>query len=148
MARTGTPAILAAVFLATLLQPAFSGAGERFVVVVNQTSPVSRLSRAELSKLFLKRTASWPGGMAAAPCDLSGTSPVRKAFSEGVHGKPLWVIVAFWQQEIASGRSQPPAVCPSEQAALQAVRDNPGGVAYVSEGLPLGPGVKALAIEP
>ena len=29
--------------------------------------------------------------------------------------------------------SVPPAVCPSEQAALQAVRDNPGGVAYISE---------------
>lgn len=148
MARTGTTAILAAAALAALLQPVLSGAGEGFVVVVNQASPVSRLSRAELSKLFLKRTPSWPGGMAAAPCDLSGTSPTRKAFSAGVHGKPVWVVVAFWQQEIASGRSQPPAVCPSEQAALQAVRDDPGGVAYVSEGLPLGPGVKALAIEP
>lgn len=148
MARTGTTAILAASVLTALLLSVPSGAGEGFVVVVNQASPVSHLGRAEISKLFLKRTPGWPGGMAAAPCDLSGTSPVRKAFSERVHGKPVWVVVAFWQQEIASGRSAPPVVCPSEQAALQTVRDNPGGVAYVSEGLPLGQGVKALILDP
>jgi hypothetical protein len=60
----------------------------------------------------------------------------------------VWVIVAFWQQEIASGRSHPPQACPSESAALQAVRDNPGAVAYVAEGTALGPGLKALALEP
>ena len=148
MSRLRMTALIAVASVLTLVPPVPVDAGEGFVVVVNQASPVSRLNRAELSKLFLKRTPSWPGGMAAEPCDLSGTSPTRKAFSAGVHGKPVWVVVAFWQQEIASGRSQPPVVCPSEQAALQAVRDNPGGVAYVSEGLPLGPGVKALAIEP
>jgi ABC-type phosphate transport system substrate-binding protein len=147
MARTAI-AIVAAAVLATLLKPVPAGAGEGFVVVVNQTNPLDRSSRAELSKLFLKRTAVWPKGEPAAPCDLSGTSPIRKAFSERVHGKPLWVIVAFWQQEIASGRSVPPVVCSSEQAALQAVRNNPGGVAYVSESLPLGQGVKALILEP
>ena len=82
------------------------------------------------------------------PCDLSGTSPTRKVFSQGAHGKPLWMIVAYWQQEIASGRSEPPLVCPTEQAALQAVRENPEGVAYVAEGLPLGSGARALSIEP
>lgn len=148
MARTARAAIVAATVLAGLLNPAPAGAGEGFVVVVNQANPLDRSSRADLSRLFLKRTAAWPKGEAAAPCDLSGTSPIRKAFSQSVHGKPLWVIVAFWQQEIASGRSVPPVVCPSEQAALQAVRDNPGGVAYVSENLPLGQGVKALILEP
>jgi hypothetical protein len=118
------------------------------VVVVNQANPVDRLGRAEISKLFLKRTVAWPHGVAATTCDLSATSPTRKAFSQSVHGKPLWVIVAFWQQEIASGRSAPPASCASEQAALDVVRRDVGAVAYVAEGLPLGPGVKALIIEP
>ena len=127
MARLGTTALVAVASVATLLRRSLGDAGEGFVVVVNQANPLDRLSRAEISRLFLKRTAAWPDGAAAAPCDLSGTSPTRKAFSQGVHGKPVWVVVAFWQQEIASGRSQPPAVCPSEQAALQAVRDNPGG---------------------
>lgn len=148
MRRAGMAASVVAALAATLLPAIPCGAGGGFVVIVNQANPLDRYGRADLSRLFLGRTSAWPKGAPATPCDLSGTSPIRRAFSEGVHGKPAWVIAAFWQQEIASGRSQPPAVCPSEQAALQAVRDNPGGVAYVSESLPLGPGVKALVIEP
>ena len=148
MARLRMTVLVALASVAALLQPAVGDAGEGFVVVVNQANPLGRLSRAEISRLFLKRAAAWPDGRAATLCDLSSTSPTRKAFSQGVHGKPAWVVVAFWQQEIASGRSQPPAVCPSEQAALEAVRREAGAVAYVAEGLPLGPGVKALVVEP
>jgi ABC-type phosphate transport system substrate-binding protein len=148
MRSVGMAAGVVAAFAVVLLRAAPCAAGEGFVVIVNQANPLDRYGRADLSRLFLGRTSAWPKGAPATPFDLSGTSPTRKAFSEGVHGKPIWVIAAFWQQEIASGRSQPPAVCPSEQAALQAVRDNPGGVAYVSEGLPLAPGVKALNVEP
>ncbi|HUL78864.1 MAG TPA: hypothetical protein VL691_16485 [Vicinamibacteria bacterium] len=147
MLRPRTIALVAASVL-TFVRPAPVPAGDGFVVVVNEANPLGRMRRADLSRLFLKRAATWPDGAAAAPCDLSGTSPTRKAFSQGVHGKPVWVIVAFWQQEIASGRSQPPAVCATEGAALQAVLENPGGVAYVSEDLPLGRGVKALALDP
>lgn len=148
MSRLRMTVLLAAASVLVLAWPIPSDAGEGYLVVVNQANPLGHMSRAEISKLFLKRAATWPGGAAAVPYDLSGTSPTRKAFSQSVHGKPLWVVVAFWQQEIASGRSQPPSVCPTEQAALQAVRDNPGGVAYVAEGLLLGPGVKALVVEP
>jgi len=148
MSRPRMVALLAVASVLTLTRPAPADAGEGYMVVVNQANPLGRMSRVDLSKLFLKRTATWPGGAAAVPCDLSGTSPTRKAFSQSVHGKPLWVVVAFWQQEIASGRSQPPSVCSTEQAALQAVQDNPGAVAYVAEGLPLGPGVKVLLLDP
>ncbi len=141
-------ALVVAASVLVLAGPAGTEAGEGYVVVVNQANPVHRISRADLSKVFLKRTASWPGGAAAVPYDLSGASPTRKAFTQGVHGKPLWVVVAFWQQEIASGRTQPPAVCTTEEAALLAVSGNPGAVAYVSEGLALPPAVKVLAVEP
>lgn len=148
MARLRTIAIVAAALLATLLPPAPGVAGSGFVIVVNEANPIDRLVRADVSKLFLKRTPAWPNGVPVAPCDLSTTSPARKAFSQDVLGKPVWVVVAFWQQEIASGRTQPPPACASEPAALQAVRDDPGAVAYVTDGTPLGPGLKVLAIEP
>jgi ABC-type phosphate transport system substrate-binding protein len=131
MARLRTTALIALASVAALLPPAAGAAGEGFVVIVNQANPVGRLSRAEISRLFLKRSTTWPDGRTATLCDLSSTSPTRKAFSQGVHGKAAWVVVAFWQQEIASGRSQPPVVCPSEQAALETVRRQAGAVAYV-----------------
>ncbi len=146
MSLSRMTALLAAASVLTLAWPA--DAGDGYVVVVNQANPLGRMSRAELSKLFLKRATAWAGGAPAKPYDLSGASLTRKAFSQGVHGKPVWVIVAFWQQEIASGRNQPPVVCPTEEAALQVVQHEPGGVAYVSEGLALPPGVKALTLGP
>jgi ABC-type phosphate transport system substrate-binding protein len=148
MSRLAAALVAATALVATLLPPVPAEAGEGFVIVVNQANPLDRCSRAEVSKLFLKRSAAWPNGVVAAPSDLSGTSPVRKAFSLGVHGKPVWMIVAFWQQEIASGRSQPPVVHASEQSALESVHSDPGGIAYVGDGVPLGPGVKVLALEP
>jgi ABC-type phosphate transport system substrate-binding protein len=148
VARMATAVIVAAVVVANPLRPALAGTGGGFVVVVNEANPLDRLARADVSKLFLKRTTAWPNGVPAVPCDQSGTSPVRKAFSEAVHDKPAWVVVAFWQQEIASGRGAPPGVCQGDQGALQAVRQNPGGIAYVAEGVPLGPGVRALTVVP
>jgi len=138
-----TAAVLAGLFL-----PAPSRAGDGFVVVVNEKNPKDRLTRAEVSDLFLKRVKTWPNGVRVVPCDLSGASAVRAAFSQGVHRKPAWFVVAYWQQEISSGRSQPPAVYAEELAALGTVRDDPGGIAYVSEGAALGPGLKRLALEP
>jgi len=148
MSRLSMPALIAATSLLSLAAPPLATAGESYVVVVNAANPLDRLSRAELSKMFLRRAVAWPDGVAAVPCDLSGMNPTRKAFSTSVHGKPAWIVVAFWQQEIASGRGEPPAVCASDQAALQAVRANPGGVAYVAEGTALGTGVKVLILEP
>ena len=140
--------IVVAALVAALLQPARSGAGAGFVLVVNEANPLDHAARADVSKLFLKRAPTWANGVPALPCDLSSSSPARKAFSQDVHGKPVWVIVAFWQQEIAAGRSQPPASCSSEVHALQAVRDNPGAIAYVAEGTALGAGLKILALQP
>ena len=140
--------VVAAAVLATALLPAPSSAGDGFVVVVNQKNPSDKLTRAEVSQLFLKKVKTWPNGTTVVPCDLSATSPVRTAFSQGVHKKPAWFVVAYWQQEIASGRSQPPAVYAEEWGALGTVRDDPGAIAYVSEGAQLGPGLKRLALEP
>ena len=147
--RRTRAAFAAATLVAALLTSVRStAAGEGFVIVVNQANSLTHSTRADVSKVFLRRTPAWPSGVAATPCDLSGTSPIRKTFSESVHGKPVWVIVAFWQQEIASGRSRPPSVCASEEAALKAVRESAGAVAYVSERTPLGSGVKVLAVTP
>ena len=146
MARQTMTALFVLAGAVALTPPAHAADG--YVVVVNRANPLDRMPRAELSKLFLTRTPAWPDGVPALPHDLSSASPTRKAFSQGVHGKALWMIVAYWQQEVASGRSRPPLVSTSEDAALQAVRNNPGAVAYVGASASLGAGVKVLAVEP
>lgn len=123
-------------------------AGTGYVIVVRADNPVASLHRAELSRLFLKRDNSWPGGLAAAPVDLAESVEARQLFSREVHQKPVAAIKAYWQQQIFSGRGTPPPERATEAKVLEYVRTNPGGLGYVSGDTPLGPGLKVLRVEP
>src|SRR5258705_12762738 len=53
-----------------------------FVVVVNVGNPITTIDRDALSRMFLKRVATWPDGRAAEPVDLPSAEPSRIAFSK------------------------------------------------------------------
>ena len=117
-----------------------------FVVVVNANNPMSSISKSDLSKLFTKKTRSWPSGAAAMPVDLATGNPVRDAFTEKVHGKSTRAIGSYWQQQIFSGRDVPPPERKSDDEVLDFVRANAGGVGYVAAGTRVGNGVKTLTV--
>jgi ABC-type phosphate transport system substrate-binding protein len=144
----GARLLLATALAAPTALPAATAVVEPFVVVVNTENPVTHLGRAAVSRLFLKRTTTWPDGTPVVPFDLSATDPLRNAFTLAVHRKPPEVVRAFWDQEIYSGRSLPPKVHASEQSLLNAVRAERGGIAYVSSKTELGSGVRVLSVDP
>ena len=102
-----------------------------YKVVANPSVSVSSISREELSRIFLKKTTKFHDGHAASPVDLLTSSPVRDNFSRDVHGKPTSAVEAYWQQQVFSGREVPPPE-KNEGAALDFVRSNSNGIAYVS----------------
>lgn len=116
-----------------------------FKVIVNAQNPVSSLAREELSRIFLKRTVRWESGQTMLPIDLAVTSPVRDSFSETIHGRRAAAIKSYWQQQIYSGRGVPPPEGGSEEEVVTFVRNNPGGVGYVSAGARLD-GVKVVEV--
>ena len=122
-----------------------ANAQDRFRVIVNPANPATSLSSAELSRLFLKKTVSWPGGLPVAAVDQERKSSVRRAFSRAVHAKDPDAIVSHWQTMVFSGRDTPPPVKASDASVIEFVRSNPGAIGYVSETADLA-GVKALAI--
>ena len=68
----------------------------------------------------------------------------------GKHGRWPYraaAIVAFWQQQIFSGRDVPPAEKASEKDVIAYVKDHEGAVGYVSPDVELPVGVKTLVIE-
>lgn len=102
-----------------------------YKVVVNPSVPLNSISREELSRIFLKKVSKFHDGHSASPVDLPTNSAVRDSFSRDVHGKPTSAIEAYWQQQVFSGREVPPPE-KNEGAALDYVRSNSNGVAYVS----------------
>ena len=137
---------------ATAFRPARMSSGaagaEAFVVIVNANNPVSSVSSAQLSGLFLKKVTHWEGGLPVQPVDLSPDSAVRGSFSQQIHRKATPAVKAYWQQMIFSGREVPPPEKASAKDVVAFVSANRGGVGYVPAGTPLGEGVKTLDVRP
>jgi ABC-type phosphate transport system substrate-binding protein len=130
-----------------LAASAASEAADAFIVVVHPAVPGRNIRRSDLAAVFLRKAARWGGGATAIPVDQSGTSPVRKAFSEAVLGMPVAAVVQYWQKQMfATSPVRPPAVKRSDAEVIAFVARTEGAVGYVSNAATLPADVKALAI--
>jgi hypothetical protein len=127
---------------------ALATAAEPFVVVVNPSVQGASVHRADLAAVFLKKAARWGDGSPATPVDQSGTAPVRQAFSTAVLQMPVAAVVQYWQRQLMTSPSavRPPTVKASDAEVLEYVVKTRGAVAYVSAGVSLPAGVKALTV--
>ncbi|RPJ52806.1 MAG: hypothetical protein EHM23_32220 [Acidobacteria bacterium] len=103
-----------------------------FKVVVNNANATSVMSKDQISKLFLKKVTAWQDGREVVPVDLSERSQVRETFSREIHDRPVAAVKSYWQQQVFSGRSTPPATRDSDGETLAFVQQNPGAIGYVS----------------
>ena len=104
-----------------------------FRVVVNKANPVSSLTRAELSAIFMRRVRSWPDGTEIRPVDHRADARVRERFSRDVHGKNVAYVIRYWQRLIFAGRGIPPTEVKSPAAVMDLVRANRGAIGYVDD---------------
>lgn len=135
--------------LASVALPGSEAAAQQsaFRVVVHPDTPVSSLSVDEVSRLFFRRTTRWEDGTRAQPVDQPPGSGTRESFSRAVLGRSTSAMVAYWQQQIFSGRGVPPPELSGDREILEFVAARPGAVGYVSPGIPL-EGVKAVEVLP
>ena len=143
---------LAASMLALAVAPATTPADAQaqapYAIVVSASNPITSLSREQASKLFLKKTPTWADGREVVPVDLPEGSAVREAFTKSVLHKSVSAVKSYWQQQIFSGRDIPPPEKQTENDVVAFVRSNPGAIGYVSKGVDIGRGVKALSVAP
>jgi ABC-type phosphate transport system substrate-binding protein len=123
-------------------------AADEFVVIVHPSVAGARVKRADLAAVFLKKASRWgSGGGIAEPVDQSGTSPVRRAFSQAVIGQTVEQVVQYWQKQMfAAARTLPPAVKKSDAEVIAFVAKTAGSVGYVGAETPLPPEVRRLEI--
>lgn len=131
---------------AGLMASAPALAAQDFLVIVNEANETEAISRNDLAQIFLKRTTEWSNGSPVVPVDLTESSPVREAFSQSVHGRPVSAMKAHWQRQIFSGRGVPPVEKAAESEVIEYVRANRNAVGYVRNGSSLGSGVRTLRI--
>jgi ABC-type phosphate transport system substrate-binding protein len=113
-------------------QPGDARAAEGYKVIVHSSNPATSLSREQVVRYFLKKATAWPSGKVVAPVDQEKDSATRAAFSQGVLHKSVAEVIAYWQQQIFSGRGVPPTEKRSDAEVVAFVEGNEGAIGYVS----------------
>jgi ABC-type phosphate transport system substrate-binding protein len=106
-------------------------------VIVNAANPMDSMSKVQLGRLFLKKSAAWDDGTPAVPVDQVRTADVRALFTDEVLKKRVNNVISHWQQMAFSGRGVPPSELNSDADVLAFVKANRGAIGYVSRGEPL-----------
>jgi ABC-type phosphate transport system substrate-binding protein len=117
-----------------------------FKIIVNISNPVSSLTKAQVSRIFLKKDSRWEKGEKVYPVDLVGTSLVRENFSKTIHVRGVSAIKAYWQKQIFSGRSVPPLEKMNNNEILDYVKSHPGAIGYVAKTFPTD-GIRILNVK-
>ncbi len=139
--------LLLLILLVGILLPAGRLHAQAFKVIVNTANPVSSLTKADASKLFLKKSSKWDHGAEVQPVELPGSSSIRGSFTQEIHNKKPAAISAYWQKLIFAGRATPPPEKGSDAEVVAYVQANPGAIGYVSSGASVS-GVKVVEITP
>jgi TonB family protein len=139
----GSVAAIATV-IAVMAWSASAFAQDGYRIVVNPTNPVSQLSRAQVSKLYLDK-GTWDDGAAVAPVDLLPSSPLREGFSKDVLGMPITAAVDRMRESAKAAGVNPPPALATDREVLAYVRLKPGAIGYVSLAADVS-GVKVVSV--
>lgn len=123
-----------------------SATASDFKLVAHPSVPITSLSRADLSAVFLKKTNKWPDGTPIVPVEPDHDSSLRLTFCRTVHDKTVAMIDSYWQKQVFSGRSSPPLTKTSDAEVIAYVRGARGAIGYVSAGADAA-GLKEIRVE-
>jgi hypothetical protein len=104
---------------------------EEFVVIVHLSNRFEALSRSKVGYLFLRKVSRWPWGAEAAPLDLAGGEPIRRAFVQEVLRISEEQLAAYWIDQRAARGVGPPLEARDAATAKLWVAARPGGIAYI-----------------
>lgn len=112
--------------------PGRSVAADSFFLVVSARSPVEALTQRDVLALYTGRTRTLPSGETATPLDQPRDGAVRAAFYQALTGMDIARINSYWARLHFTGQVQPPQIVADDNAAIQRLRADHSGIAYLS----------------
>jgi ABC-type phosphate transport system substrate-binding protein len=103
------------------------------VVIVSAKSPVTRLTAAQTTRIFLGKVDSFPDNGDAVPIDQAEGSAIRDEFYSKVAHKSSSQLAAYWAKVIFTGDGRPPVALESNVAVRKAVANNPKAIGYIDK---------------
>jgi hypothetical protein len=105
------------------------------VAVVSSKSPVTMLSRSQVTDIFLGKAMRFPDGVQAVPIDQEEGSPARDEFYATFAGKSPAQIKAHWSKIIFTGRGRPPKAVANSAEVKKLIVDNLSSISYIDRTL-------------
>jgi ABC-type phosphate transport system substrate-binding protein len=111
---------------------AFSAApDEPLDIIVNVSSPIARLSSAEVEAIFTRSLTRWNDGTALIPLNLPPGSPERDRFDRTVLRLGPDEVSRFWFDRRVRGLGLPPKQVPDSALMLGVVSNLRGSIGYL-----------------
>lgn len=103
------------------------------VAVVVHPSNASELGSAEISRIFLGKMKSFPGGGPAVPINQAEGAGSRGTFEKAVLKKSSSQIKAYWSKLVFTGKGTPPKEVDTDSEVLALIKSNPNLIGYIDE---------------
>lgn len=114
-----------------LIITCFSARSE-LVVIVHPSNNAS-FEQADISKLFLGKTKSFPDGSQAVPINQDASSSVRDEFDSSVLSKSGSQLKAYWSKLIFTGKGSPPKEVSNDSEVIDLISKNPSMIGYIGK---------------
>lgn len=101
------------------------------VIVANPASGIERLSREEVTALYMGRSKKLPSGITALPIDQAASNPAKAKFYGEIINKGLPEVNSYWARLIFSGQGSPPRQADNSTEVLEIVGSNRGAIGYL-----------------
>ena len=103
------------------------------VAVIVHPSVSATASVKDISRVFLGKSKSLPGGHKVKPVGQSVGSTAREEFNKKVLKKSNSQLKSYWSKRIFTGKGQPPKALGSDADVIAKVSSDPGSIGYISK---------------
>lgn len=105
------------------------------VAVVSVKSPITALSKSQVTDLFLGKVNRYPDGTQAEPVDQAEGRTARDEFYSKATGKSAAQLKAYWSKIIFTGRGQPPPTVANDIEMKKRISEHPQAIGYIDRSL-------------
>lgn len=104
------------------------------LTVIVHPSNADALDEKAISRIFLGKAKSFPGGGQAVPINLSEGSAGAEAFNSKVLNKSASQLKAYWSKQVFTGKGQPPREVSNDAEMLALISANPNMIGFLEGG--------------
>ena len=102
-------------------------------VIVNPAN-TSTTQAADVQRIFLGKSKSFPGGGEAMPFNLKDGNASRGVFDQGILNKNASQVKAYWSQLVFTGKGSPPKDAADDEEMKKWVAANANAIGYIDAG--------------